>query len=183
MALGIPTPSGQPLDVVSLRDNGLWSPEVPPAHYLLNGSEDGFPLERDMNASLPFSTVIFGGVNGQDLSQLVEIVGWVFDVFIIVGLQFLYADASKNKSLGQIGPFPADASGRMSNMSEDFRMPFSINGPGGEVVSGITVQGSRHGNLYGLKVVSFLVLTFKLRQTNWGYQDRNQFWTTAPAST
>ena len=111
VALGIPTPSNQPFEVVSLRDDGLWSPEVPPAHHLFNGIEDGLPLKLCRNATLPFSTVIFGGTNGQDLSQLVEIVGWGFDVYTIVGLQFLYADPLKNKSLGQIGPFPADASG------------------------------------------------------------------------
>lgn len=119
-------------------------PEVPPENFLLNGGDDNNLFRKSREARL-FSTVIFGGVDGQDLSRLVEIIGCTYGGHGIAGLDFLYTDAAKNKSLGEVGPFDVG--------DESLRVNFSINGPEGERTTAIGIHRKRPEWLAGLKVV------------------------------
>lgn len=104
---------------------------------IFNGSEGDNPPD---SFDLPVAAILFGGEEGQHLSSLVGLVIWTFDTAYIAGIEFLYADGSPNKHLGQIGPLGDDPPPRMMDISQDHRIPISIDGPGGEELASIEVQ-------------------------------------------
>ena len=129
-----------------------WSPGVPPKGLVFDDSNGDQPPAQ---MPFPYSAAYFGGLNGETLSQLVEFVVHIFDVGKITGFEFHFKDASKNSTLGSIGPFTNTAWPRNGVPSEDLRMAMSIDGPGGENITAIEV-GSRFGDILGLKVVEAL---------------------------
>lgn len=115
---------------------------------IFNGSEGDQPPDA---FDLPVTTIFFGGEQGQHLSSLVGIVIWTFDTAYIAGIEFLYADGSPNRHMGQIGPLGDGPPPRVIDDSQDQRIPMSIDGPSGEELASIEVQ--MHAEyMVGLKV-------------------------------
>lgn len=102
--------------------------------------------------SMPFATAFFGGYRNPDPSTLTQVVAYTFDSDLLTGLEFLHTDSAHDVLLGRRGPFGDDFPKNRCNMpSEDRRMPFSIDGPGGERITGIQVEVSCR-DIQGLKV-------------------------------
>ncbi|CVL11776.1 hypothetical protein FPRO06_13074 [Fusarium proliferatum] len=122
-------------------NNCLWYPEVPGEGLLFNGSRGNEPRAKQ---NLPVTTVLFGGSDGRYLSQLSEIVVWVFDICHVAGIEFRYTDSSQNCQLGYVGPFDENYPGRrnFSPDSHDSTVSFHIDGASGERLSSIDVQTS-----------------------------------------
>ncbi|KAI5459596.1 hypothetical protein BGZ63DRAFT_511027 [Mariannaea sp. PMI_226] len=131
------------------QNNCLWYPNIPPEQMLFNGSEGDQPPD---SFDLPITTLFFGGFDGQDLSSLLEIIIWTFDICHVVGIEFIYANASQNRHLGHTGPFSSDhPAARGFDTSEGRRISMSIDGPGGEELRNIEVQ-EQNGWIVGLKI-------------------------------
>ncbi|KAF5623572.1 hypothetical protein F25303_11781 [Fusarium sp. NRRL 25303] len=122
-------------------NNCLWYPEVPGEGLLFHGSRGDEPRAKQ---NLPVTTVLFGGSDGRYMSQLSEIVVWVFDICHVAGIEFLYTDSSHNCQLGYVGPFDENYPGRrnFSPDSHDSTVFFHIDGASGERLSSIDVQTS-----------------------------------------
>lgn len=136
----------------ALRNTCLWSPDIPPEHLLSDGTGDDYPTSWYNGDSLPLSTVIFGGSTGQDLSHLAGVVVWIFDVDLITGMEFEYADGRQSQAFGHVGPYPDDSPifRRECVPSCDHRIPFPIDGPGGERIVSAEPQECNH-HVIGLK--------------------------------
>ncbi|PNP84134.1 hypothetical protein FNYG_02822 [Fusarium nygamai] len=117
----------------------LWYPEVPREGLLFNGSRGDEPRAK---YNLPVATVLFGGSDGQYLSQLSEIVVWIFDICHVAGIEFRYIDSSRNCQLGYVGPFDENYPGRrnFSPDSHDSSVSFPIDGASGERLSSIDLR-------------------------------------------
>jgi hypothetical protein len=121
---------------------------VPPVNLFFQDSHGKTPPER---CDQPFSTMIFGGLESQDLTELVEIVVWCFDVHVITGIEFHYKDASKNLVFGAAGPFDDFPMERQLDPPDDLRVSMTIDGPKGEIITAIEVL-CNSSCLTGLKV-------------------------------
>ena len=97
-----------------------WVSEIPSEKYIFENVEG-----PEQSAPDSMSAVIFGGTNSHDPSQLVGIIGYALK-YVITGLQFVYADPSKNECLGKV-----------DGVSEDFQYRYSIDGPSGEMITGV----------------------------------------------
>ncbi|RSL77800.1 hypothetical protein CEP51_008754 [Fusarium floridanum] len=111
-------------------------------HLSINGSDDDFPMTDYRHIPLPYSTVLFGGAYGQDLAQLVQI-RWTFYIDVISALEFIYTDPSKNKYFGGRDPFAESGRERRPTHVRDNEQLFSIDGPAGELITLIEVQGGK----------------------------------------
>ncbi|KAF5003066.1 hypothetical protein FDECE_10377 [Fusarium decemcellulare] len=141
--------SQKPLAQRGWRNSCLWYPDVPPEGLLFNGSEGDQPPKL---SDVPVKSLFFGGTDDRNLSSLIGIVIWVFDLYHIAGIEFLYADASQNQCLGQAGPFSDNhPAAKRFDSSQGRRIPFSIEGSGGEKPFSFEVQ-KRSGYLVGLKI-------------------------------
>ncbi|EQL02435.1 F-box domain-containing protein [Ophiocordyceps sinensis CO18] len=136
----------------ALRNTCLWSPDIPPEHLLSDGTGDDYPTSWYNGDSLPLSTVIFGGSTGQDLSHVAGVVVWIFDVDAITGMEFQYADGRQSQAFGHVGPYPDESPifRREWVPSHDDRIPFPIDGPGGERIVSAEAQERNH-HVIGLK--------------------------------
>lgn len=123
------------------QETHLWD-EIPPDHLYLNGSDDDFPRTDYRHIPLPYSTVLFGGAHGEDLAQLVQI-RWTFYIDVISALQFIYTDPFKNKYFGGRDPFAESGRERRPTNVRDNEQLFSIDGPAGERIISIEVQGGK----------------------------------------
>ncbi|KAM0421009.1 hypothetical protein ACHAPT_011252 [Fusarium lateritium] len=139
VALSVPIVSSNKLPP---QETHLWDVVIPPDHFSLNGSDDDFPMTEYRHIPLPYSTVFFGGAFGQDLAQLVQI-RWMFYIDVISALEFIYTDPSKNKYFGGRDPFAESGRERRPNHSKDNKQVFSIDGPAGELITAIEVQGGK----------------------------------------
>ncbi|KAF5635860.1 hypothetical protein F52700_5172 [Fusarium sp. NRRL 52700] len=131
-------------------NNCLWYPELPMEGLKFNGSRGDKPRAE---YNLPVSPVLFGGSDGRYLSQLSEIVVWVFDICHLAGIEFRYTDSSRNCQLGYVGPFGENYPGRRNFVpdSHDSIVSFTIDGASGERLSTIDVQQSG-SHVVGLKL-------------------------------
>ncbi|KAH8660034.1 hypothetical protein BX600DRAFT_522765 [Xylariales sp. PMI_506] len=99
----------------TIRDSALWYPDIPSASLSLLGLQDSRTKRPAYDASIPFSTAIFGGKDGSLLPDLTDIVVWVVDntslgiyadLTHIWGVEFVYNRAVFNGKdsmvLGQI---------------------------------------------------------------------------------
>ncbi|CZR45192.1 uncharacterized protein FPRO_15633 [Fusarium proliferatum ET1] len=133
-------------------NNCLWYPEVPKEGLLFNGSIGGEPKPE---YNLPVTTVLFGQSDGRylsDLSDLSEIVVWIFDICHIAGIEFHFTDSSYDRHLGYIGPFDESYPVRRNFPdSHDSSVSFAIDGPSGERLTSIDVQ-TRGSHVVGLKL-------------------------------
>ncbi|KAF5968131.1 hypothetical protein FBULB1_10878 [Fusarium bulbicola] len=131
-------------------NNCLWYPEVPREALRFHGSRGDEPRAK---YNLPVTTVLYGGSDGQKLSQLSEIVVWVFDICHLAGIEFRYTDSSHNCQLGYVGPFDENYPGRRNFTpdSHDSTVSFPIDGASGERLSSIDVQTSG-SHIVGLKL-------------------------------
>lgn len=136
------------------RVNCSWSPDVPPKGLIFEDNNGDQPPAR---MPFPYSAAYFGDLNGETLSQLVEVVVHIFDVERITGFEFRFTNPSKNLTLGSISPFTNPSWPRNGVPSEDLRMAVPIDGPGGECITAIEV-GTRFGDILGLKVLETLWL-------------------------
>ncbi|KAI8712800.1 hypothetical protein NCS52_01379200 [Fusarium sp. LHS14.1] len=123
------------------QETHLWD-DIPPDHLYLNGSDDDFPKTDYRHIPLPYSTVLFGGDHGEDLAQLVQI-RWTFYIDVISALQFIYTDPFKNKYFGGRDPFAESGRERRPTNVRDNEQLFSIDGPAGERITSIEVQGGK----------------------------------------
>ncbi|KPM43966.1 hypothetical protein AK830_g2620 [Neonectria ditissima] len=147
VSLSLPLPDKQ----FSVRDLYLWSPDIPRQGVQFNGrggSDAYFNAGRRNISIVPYATVEFGGTHGQDNSQLIEIVGWAFGTPDDFGIQFIYTDPSKNKSIGRVEPL-VDRRSRLNLRYS--RTPFSIDGPGGETIISIHVA-KREGPILKIQI-------------------------------
>ncbi|EXM18765.1 hypothetical protein V3481_017665 [Fusarium oxysporum f. sp. vasinfectum] len=111
-------------------NNCIWYPEVPKEGLLFNGSRGDKPRPK---YNYPVTTVFFGESDGRYLSQLSEIVVWVFDICHVVGVEFHFTDSSYNRQLGYVGPFDENYPARRNfSDSHDSTVSFNIDGPSGE---------------------------------------------------
>ncbi|UPK95276.1 hypothetical protein LCI18_006211 [Fusarium solani-melongenae] len=138
VALSIPIIS---TNKIPPQETHLWD-DIPPDHLYLNGSDDEFPKTDYRHIPLPYSTVLFGGAYGQDLVQLVQI-RWTFYIDVISALQFIYTDSSKNKYFGGRDPFAESGRERRPKNVRDNEQLFCIDGPAGELITSIEVQGGK----------------------------------------
>ncbi|EXL42609.1 hypothetical protein FOCG_15064 [Fusarium oxysporum f. sp. radicis-lycopersici 26381] len=130
-------------------NNCLWYPEVPKEGLLFNGSRGDKPRPK---YNLPVITVFFGESDDRYLSQLSEIVVWVFDICHVAGVEFRFTDSSYNRQLGHVGLFDKNYPARRNcSDSYDSTVSFSIDGPSGERLSSIEVQ-TKGTYVVGLKV-------------------------------
>ncbi|KAK7211863.1 hypothetical protein V2G26_019041 [Clonostachys chloroleuca] len=130
------------------RDAVFWSPDVPPPHIKNNFTCDP---TRGFKYSLPFTTCFFDPAKNPAPSTLIQVVAHAYDMFTLAGLGFIHTDDSKNSLLGRRGPFDNMPGNRVYENSEDRHLPFSIDGPGGERITGIQVEKSR-GDVRGIKL-------------------------------
>ncbi|EXK24901.1 hypothetical protein FOMG_18412 [Fusarium oxysporum f. sp. melonis 26406] len=131
----------------------LWYPEVPKEGLLFNGSRGDKPRPK---YNLPVATVFFGESDGRYLSQLSEIVVWVFDICHVAGVEFRFTDSSYNRPLSYVGPFDENYPARRNfSDSHDSTVSFPIDGPSGERLSSIEVHTKRT-YVAGLKIRSNL---------------------------
>ncbi|KAK2668283.1 F-box-like domain superfamily [Fusarium oxysporum f. sp. vasinfectum] len=108
-------------------NNCIWYPEVPKEGLLFNGSRGDKPRPK---YNYPVTTVFFGESDGRYLSQLSEIVVWVFDICHVVGVEFHFTDSSYNRQLGYVGPFDENYPARRNfSDSHDSTVSFNIDGP------------------------------------------------------
>ncbi|KAE8378910.1 hypothetical protein BDV26DRAFT_178586 [Aspergillus bertholletiae] len=135
-----------------LRTTGLWYPEIPPASYHLY--DDIF---TGRNISLhdyrPLVHVMFGGRRGDLLQYLTRISVTVSNA-AIVGIDFFYTDSSPVKRLQAC---PSTAS-----IDDSVKIPFLIDGPGGERLTSLQSDGdflreSAGYGSYGVKITSLKV--------------------------
>ncbi|KAF5603140.1 uncharacterized protein FSUBG_7363 [Fusarium subglutinans] len=154
-------------------NNCLWYAEVPREGLLFNGSRGDEPRAK---YNLPVTTVSFGGPDGQYLSQLSEIVVWVFDICHVTGIEFRYTESSHDCQLGYVGPFDENYPGRRNFTpdSHDSTASFPIDGASGERLSRIDVQTSG-SHIVGLKLRTNLDRTVQTPDYPYG-TDRG--WTT-----
>lgn len=111
--------------------------------------EDNTPPE---NFILPFTTAFFGGYRNPDPSTLTQVVAYTYDTDLLTGLEFLHTDSTHDVLLGRRGPFGDDfPKNRCTGDSQDLRVPFSIDGPSGERITGIQLEVSFR-DIRGLKV-------------------------------
>lgn len=135
-----------------LRTTGLWYPEIPPLSYHLH---DDIFAGRDISLHeyRPLVHVMFGGRRGSLLKYLTRISVTVSNA-AIVGIDFFYTDHSPVK---QLQACPSTASG-----DDSVKIPFLIDGPGGERLTGLQSDGdflraSAGYGLYGIKITSLKV--------------------------
>ncbi|CAI6042208.1 unnamed protein product [Clonostachys chloroleuca] len=100
--------------------------------------------------SLPFTTCFFGPAENPEPSTLIQVVAHTYDMFTLAGLEFIHTDGSKNILLGRRGPFDNMPGNRVYENSEDRHLPFSIDGPSGERITGIQVEKS-WGDVRGIQ--------------------------------
>ncbi|WJG37355.1 uncharacterized protein FOBCDRAFT_246175 [Fusarium oxysporum Fo47] len=130
-------------------NNCLWYPEVPKEGLLFNGSRGDKPRPK---YNLPVITVFFGESDDRYLSQLSEIVVWVFDICHVAGVEFRFTDSSYNRQLGYVGLFDKNYPARRNcSDSYDSTVSFSIDGSSGERLSSIEVQ-TKGTYVVGLKI-------------------------------
>ncbi|RKK27943.1 hypothetical protein BFJ67_g15865 [Fusarium oxysporum f. sp. cepae] len=121
-------------------NNCLWYPEVPKEGLLFNGSRGDKPRPK---YNLPVITVFFGESDDRYLSQLSEIVVWVFDICHVAGVEFRFTDSSYNRQLGYVGLFDKNYPARRNcSDSYDSTVSFSIDGSSGERLSSIEIRGN-----------------------------------------
>ncbi|KAH7127785.1 hypothetical protein B0J13DRAFT_564521 [Dactylonectria estremocensis] len=60
-----------------------------------------------------------------------------------MSVEFVYTNASKNKSIGMLGPYSADENYRSHSPSRASRLSSSINGPGGETITDVLIRVPR----------------------------------------
>ncbi|KAH7309758.1 hypothetical protein B0I35DRAFT_359355 [Stachybotrys elegans] len=135
------------------RNSCLWHPSVPPEKLLYNGISGDRP-PSDAASDFPVCTVFFGGFGGEELSDLIEVVVWTFDIDYVAGIQFIYTDPSRNRHLGRLGPFLDEHVQRHNPDPVDHRTSLTINGPGGEEITSIVVQRNGNGDLVGLTILT-----------------------------
>lgn len=135
-----------------LRTTGLWYPEIPPSSYHLH--DDVF---AGRNISLhdyrPLVHVMFGGRRGSLLKYLTRISVTVSNA-AIVGIDFFYTDDSPVEHLQAC---PSTASG-----DDSVKIPFIIDGPGGERLTSLQSDGdflraSAGYGSYRIKITSLKV--------------------------
>ena len=122
-----------------------WRPEPPPADVLLHCNSR---VMHPKGCRRLYSYIVFGGSRGEDLAQLTGVKVWSYDEETIIGIQFIFTDSSKNKSLGEIDSLKDSLD---SQPYLEFSYSMAIDGPAGEIITGIEVDDKR-GSLCGLKV-------------------------------
>ncbi|KAE8358792.1 hypothetical protein BDV27DRAFT_137125 [Aspergillus caelatus] len=114
-----------------LRTTGLWYPEIPPLSYHLQ--DDIFAGRNiSLHEYRPLVYVMFGGRRGNLLKYLTRISVTVSNA-VIVGIDFFYTDHSPVK---QLQACPSTASG-----DDSVKIPFLIDGPGGERLTSLQSDG------------------------------------------
>lgn len=114
-----------------LRTTGLWYPSIPSLTQNLYPST--FP-GRDVSLYeyRPLVHVMFGGRHGSLLKHLTRISVTV-SMAAIVGIDFFYDDNA---------PFPFLQACRSTASADDsVKIPFSVDGPGGEILTGLQGDG------------------------------------------
>lgn len=130
---------------VSWPTRQLWKPEAPPTDVFLHcNSRVMHPKGRRHT----YSYILFGGLCGEDLSQLTRVDVWTYDQEIIIGIQFIFTDSSKNKSYGDIDSLKDSFK---SEPYQEYNYSMTIDGPAGEIITGIEVK-DKYERLCGLKV-------------------------------
>ncbi|OJJ46951.1 hypothetical protein ASPZODRAFT_151541 [Penicilliopsis zonata CBS 506.65] len=127
----------------SLRSMGLWYPTPPPTH--LNLHDDCFAgcAPRSSSEYRPLVLVAFGGVQGSLLPHLDRLSVTVSKA-AIVGVDFFYTQSSGLPCL--------QACLSTASQDESNKIPFSIDGPGGERLTGLHCDSSVDRGVTSLKV-------------------------------
>ncbi|KAL1956055.1 hypothetical protein VTO42DRAFT_7650 [Malbranchea cinnamomea] len=116
-----------------LRTTALWYPDIPPENHSLHDSSfagKALPLTQYR----PLIRVMFGGPNGSYLKYLTKISVTVSKGFV-AGLDFEY-----NAPGSPVDRMRACRS--TSTADDSVKIPFSIDGPGGEILTSMEVRGN-----------------------------------------
>ena len=139
-----------------LRTTGLWYPGIPPSSYHLH--DDVF---TGRNIPLldyrPLVHVMFGGRRGNLLKYLTRISVTVSNA-AIVGIDFFYTDDSPVKRL--------QACPSTDSRDDSVKIPFLIDGPGGERLTSLQSDGDFLRASAGYGSYRIKITSLKVNQTH-----------------
>lgn len=136
----------EPEAELTLRDTGLWFPDIPhPSLKLL-----GVPKIQDGPEGLPLSVAIFGGLRGQDLEYVIN-VAVVLDYYSEspLAVQVTYSDRRPAVCFGVFDP---DYFGGFDPNGWIEPLNFAVDGPGGERITSVETVYSKRQAFYGFRV-------------------------------
>ncbi|GFF48310.1 hypothetical protein IFM46972_08517 [Aspergillus udagawae] len=159
-------PSDSRGEHLPLRTTGLWYPNIPaPSHHLHEGTFTGRQIP--LYEYRPLVHIMFGGLKGHMLQYLTRISVTVSKT-AIVGIDFFYDDDAPVKCLQAC---PATATGDYTT-----RIPFHIDGPAGERLTGIQADtgafASAHdcSNPYNYGAITSLKVTTNFKPVPFTFQ-------------
>ncbi|KAL2370524.1 hypothetical protein RJ035_006072 [Blastomyces gilchristii] len=130
---------------VPLRTNAIWYPNVPPEDVYLH--ESTFPgKEVPQSEYHPLIHVMFGGPEGSYLKYLTRISVTVSRQEI-VGIDFEYGAEGAPVERLRAGRNPKGA-------DDSLKISFTIDGPAGELLTGIQANGDFGKNITSIKVIT-----------------------------
>ncbi|EQL36335.1 hypothetical protein BDFG_02075 [Blastomyces dermatitidis ATCC 26199] len=130
---------------VPLRTNAIWYPNVPPEDVYLH--ESTFPgKEVPQSEYHPLIHVMFGGPEGSYLKYLTRISVTVSRQEI-VGIDFEYGAEGAPVERLRAGRNPKGA-------DDSLKISFTIDGPGGELLTGVQANGDFGKNITSIKVIT-----------------------------
>ncbi|KAF7158371.1 hypothetical protein CNMCM6106_004947 [Aspergillus hiratsukae] len=141
-------PSDPRREHLPLRTTGLWYPDLPPpSHHLHDGAFEGrrIPLQEYR----PLVHTMFGGPKGHMLQYLTRMSVTV-SKWAIVGIEFFYSDDAPVKCLQA---FPATAT-----RDNTTKIPFPIDGPAGERLTGIQADRVLFGGADGSSNCKYMAI-------------------------
>ncbi|EDN04315.1 predicted protein [Histoplasma mississippiense (nom. inval.)] len=148
VAISVPDPevgSHERPPHLPLRTTAIWYPTVPPEDVYLHESTFA-GKEVPQSEYHPLIHVMFGGPQGSYLKYLTRISVTVSGQ-TIVGIDFEYG--------GESAPVERLQAGRNALGGDDsLRIPFTVDGPGGEILTGIQVNGDCWKNITSIKVAT-----------------------------
>ncbi|PGH06386.1 hypothetical protein GX51_02398 [Blastomyces parvus] len=130
---------------VPLRTNAIWYPNIPPKDVYLH--ESTFPgKELPQSDYHPLIHVMFGGPDGSYLQYLTRISVTVVRQQI-AGISFEYGAEGAPVERLQAGRNPKGA-------DDSSKISFAIDGPGGELLTGVQATGDFGKNTTSIKVIT-----------------------------
>lgn len=141
--------------VSTLRELAQWVPDIPPESLCLNvGTFSG--AQRKSLEYRPLYYVLFGGPQGIYRTKLIKITVWMSE-FGLYGIEFEYnaeVDAKRIHTLGRCGPLAAQTGMFLSQLEDNWKVSFDIDGPHEEIIDTVKLarKDFRHENIKAMEV-------------------------------